>query len=548
MAEMVKRKKFLDGEVLDLSEQIALTSPTDTPLSTLILGRGAVVPAKDITVTWRERKLNEDKGTLKLEGAEAGEVITSTRGSLSNVCQIIEKVTQVSGTAQALNPLGIGNSFTAEVNDRLVETKRDMEWYFLNGTKTLEQDTTPRQMNGLLNLVNTENVIDATDTGLTEDLLLDALQKMWNHGAQGEYFTFVNATVKRLINKLANLTNEGVMVAYRGETGYSEAGATSATITKGTTEYPSGTKVQTMVEQPLFYTKVVPVKSSVSSSGRGKKYDKARFYISPTPKAGFKPVDGFLDDNGILQDKIYLSAFEGSIFDTSAGAYLKADEQVADFATDMLSSIAGAKPASGLTQNLTRANVRKLCTNRGKGWKSHNIFALTATQWLILVEYASMNAQSVIGQGVSTFTDDGSTKLRKQLLEANGGHTEADLQRELSRKSKLLDAYLDGILNKQEYQKKAEELDERIIQLKAETEKNKANSGDIAEIDKVLANIDEEVSRYVDGNEKLKVEYLLEHLEQVQIFPDKVIVIVPILSEGIVVEKTQYVSREKRSR
>ena len=140
------------------------------------------------------------------------------------------------------------------------------------------------------------------------------------------------------------------------------------------------------------------------------------------------------------------------------------------------------------------------------------------------------------------------TKLRKQLLEANGGHTEADLQRELSRKSKLLDAYLDGILNKQEYQKKAEELDERIIQLKAETEKNKANSGDIAEIDKVLANIDEEVSRYVDGNEKLKVEYLLEHLEQVQIFPDKVIVIVPILSEGIVVEKAQYVSREKRRR
>ena len=129
MAEMVKRKKFLDGEVLDLSEQIALTSPTDTPLSTLILGRGAVVPAKDITVTWRERKLNEDKGTLKLEGAEAGEVITSTRGSLSNVCQIIEKVTQVSGTAQALNPLGIGNSFTAEVNDRLVETKRDIPTY-----------------------------------------------------------------------------------------------------------------------------------------------------------------------------------------------------------------------------------------------------------------------------------------------------------------------------------------------------------------------------------------------------------------------------------
>lgn len=199
---MVKRKDFLANEVMDLRDEIALVSPTDTPLTTLLMGRGAVVPAKDITVTWRERKLNEDRGTLILEGAEAGTPIKSSRGSLSNICQIIEKVTQVSGTAQALNPAGIGNSFDAEIADRLLETKRDLEWYFLNGTKTEEADSTPRQMNGLINLVNSANVIDGT-AGLTEDLLLDALQKMWDHGAQGEYFTFVNASVKRLINRLA---------------------------------------------------------------------------------------------------------------------------------------------------------------------------------------------------------------------------------------------------------------------------------------------------------------------------------------------------------
>lgn len=199
---MVKRKDFLANEVMDLRDEITLVSPTDTPLTTLLMGRGAVVPAKDITVTWRERKLNEDRGTLILEGAEAGTPIKSSRGSLSNICQIIEKVTQVSGTAQALNPAGIGNSFDAEIADRLLETKRDLEWYFLNGTKTEEADSTPRQMNGLINLVNAGNVIDGT-AGLTEDLLLDALQKMWDHGAQGEYFTFVNASVKRLINRLA---------------------------------------------------------------------------------------------------------------------------------------------------------------------------------------------------------------------------------------------------------------------------------------------------------------------------------------------------------
>lgn len=198
---MVRRKDFLANEVVDLREEIALTSPTDTPLTTLLMGRGAIVPATDITVTWRERKLNETRGTLKLEGAEAGDPIKSNRSTLSNLCQIIEKVSQVSGTAQALNPKGIGKSFGAEIADRLIETKRDLEWYFLNGTLTAGDDTTPRQMNGLVNLVNSNNVVDATE-GLTETLMLDAMQKMWDHGSQGEYFTFVNAGTKRLINSL----------------------------------------------------------------------------------------------------------------------------------------------------------------------------------------------------------------------------------------------------------------------------------------------------------------------------------------------------------
>ena len=219
MADMLKRSDFLENEVVDLREEIALVSPTDTPLTTLLMGRGAVVPANDITVTWRERKLNEDRGTLKKEGAEAGTPIKSSRGSLSNVCQIIEKVTQVSGTAQALNPKGIGNSFDAEVNDRLIETKRDLEYYFLNGVKALETDDTPRQMNGLMNLVNSANVIDNTGKDFTEEVILDSLQAIWNAGAHGEYYTFVNASVKRMVN---NLAKNGVNVKVSVDQGLSQ--------------------------------------------------------------------------------------------------------------------------------------------------------------------------------------------------------------------------------------------------------------------------------------------------------------------------------------
>lgn len=209
---MVKRADFLANEVIDLREEIALTSPTDTPFTTMVMGRGAVVPATDITVTWRERQLNAERGTLIKEGAEAGTPIKSSRSSLSNLCQIIEKVTQVSGTARALNPKGIGDSFTAEVNDRLVELKRDLEFYYLSGTKAAESDSAPRQMNGIINLINSENSIDGT-SGLTETLLLDGLQKIWDHGAQGEYYTFVNAGIKRILNDLfKNGSNVRVMV------------------------------------------------------------------------------------------------------------------------------------------------------------------------------------------------------------------------------------------------------------------------------------------------------------------------------------------------
>lgn len=211
------------------------------------------------------------------------------------------------------------------------------------------------------------------------------------------------------------LADDGTVLAYRGETGYTEAGATTVEIKKtvdgAEKTYASGTKVQVMVEQPVFYVKAVPVSSKNATSGKGKQYTKGRIYISPTPKAGFTAPRAFYDNHGIVQDKIYLSAFEGCIYDTDAKKYLTADEQVADFATDMLSSIAGVKPASGLTQNLTRANVRKLCTNRGTGWESHSIFAMAVTEWLLMIEYASLDAQRKVGRGVCDFTDDGKTNM-----------------------------------------------------------------------------------------------------------------------------------------
>lgn len=219
---VVNTSQNLVGEVIDLSTEIALVTPTDTPLYTVLASRGKIVPAKDITVTWREKSLDASRGTV-IEGAEAGSAIKSSRSLISNLCQIMEKVTTVSGTERSLAVLGIGDMFNSEVQDRLIETKRDCEWYFLQGTKTSESGATPRQMGGLLNLVNSANVINLADGGrganagkLVENDFLDSLQSIWSAGSQGEYFCFVNAKGKRAINDLLKNSTSTRYVAEAG--------------------------------------------------------------------------------------------------------------------------------------------------------------------------------------------------------------------------------------------------------------------------------------------------------------------------------------------
>ena len=201
-----------------------------------------------------------------------------------------------------------------------------------------------------------------------------------------------------------NVTDGGVVVAYQGDTAFTTTGALTQAVEIDGVTYAVGTAVQVMVEQPKFYYKVVPLLTEIIDEGEEHGYylRKARYYVSDTKKAGFKLHPAF-KRNGNENDFIYLSAFEGSVYDVSASAYILDDAQTTDFTVstgDKLSSIANAKPASGLTQNLTRANTRKLAQNRGTGWEQAYMLTASASQLLMLVEYASFNMQSKIGNGV----------------------------------------------------------------------------------------------------------------------------------------------------
>lgn len=309
----------------------------------------------------------------------------------------------------------------------------------------------------------------------------------------GAAFNEINAFGGR---KRCIITDDGDVLAYHGESAYTETGSLIQAVTVGGVTHAVGTKVQVMVEQPKFYYKVVPLaldktdfkeintiavtggatssgnliisldgvnftvpvasgddvtavatkirnavytgwvtggsgtsvtftcnvtgkkitatvtaeltgvtttvtKTQPGYKGKGHHMRKARYYVSDTPRTGFKLHPAFVSNN-VKKNFIYLSAYEASLYDVSASAYILDDAQVADFTVttgDKMCSIANAKPASGNLQDLTRAKTRILAQNRGTGWQQAYAATISASQLLMLIEYASFNMQSKIGNG-----------------------------------------------------------------------------------------------------------------------------------------------------
>ena len=203
--------------------------------------------------------------------------------------------------------------------------------------------------------------------------------------------------------KRCNVADDGTIVAYHGDPEYKEDGSMG----------------QVMVYQPKFYYLVCPVVyDPIKSTGLGYHLRKANYYVSSKPRAGFRLHPAFYDENGNEIDYILMGAFEGSIYDTSAQAYLLQDEQVADFTAstgDKFSSIAGSKPSSGKTQSLTRPNIEQLAKNRGAGWHLDNIKIASMNQLLMIIEMGQMELQGAIGKGVTEVNDTPNTENNSVL-------------------------------------------------------------------------------------------------------------------------------------
>lgn len=183
-----------------------------------------------------------------------------------------------------------------------------------------------------------------------------------------------------------NVADDGTITAFYGDDNYKEDGSNG----------------QVMVYQPKFYYRRDVVYKEESANGDIIR--KERLTLSPVAINGFAIHPLFKSGDQEL-DYVLLSAYEGSVFDTSANSYITNDSNTVSVSEDKLSSIANVKPLSGTNKTIRLSDLRTLATNRGAGWQITNMEFESAEQMLMIAEYGALNMQTAIGQGVVNITN-----------------------------------------------------------------------------------------------------------------------------------------------
>lgn len=176
-------------------------TPTDTPFLSAIGGLTGGRAADATLFQWQSYDLRDaDDARQRLEGANAPTAEARVRANVFNVVEIHQEAVEVSYTKQAAygqynttgssHPGSIGitgsNPVTDEmawqVQQHLKQIARDVEKSFITGTfNNPATNASARRTRGILEAIIT-NVVAASGATLTEDMVLDLMQAIWQAG------------------------------------------------------------------------------------------------------------------------------------------------------------------------------------------------------------------------------------------------------------------------------------------------------------------------------------------------------------------------------
>lgn len=230
-------------------------------------------------------------------------------------------------------------------------------------------------MNSLVDFLISEGYYDTRDT-LGIEIDFENKTVVYNENSFEEIDPSLAAVFNR---RRCNVSDSGIITAWYGDSNYKDDGSNG----------------QVMVYQPKFYYKRASVKSAPLTTGEVSR--KELLIISAVQRDGFRLHPLFENTS---TDYVLISAYEGGLWDASAGAYNVAADATIDFNADKLSSVAGVKPVTGTTTGFNAETAEKLAQNRGAGWHITTMAAESALQMLLMTEFCTLNAQTAIEQGI----------------------------------------------------------------------------------------------------------------------------------------------------
>ena len=195
----MKKTSTNNLEYLDISPMINALQIPNTPFLSWLLGAGKTNAATSTEIKWREYNINDDDSSGQLEGGKFTDA-ESGRVWFNNFTEIFRKSTSVSGTLDAINVDGVGNELTNQVSQRALEMKIDLNRQLLTGVKADENGTNGRRTNGVMNLINSENVIEtASATAVTRKDVDKMFKIMYDKGYMGEKLCLVSSDMLDLM-------------------------------------------------------------------------------------------------------------------------------------------------------------------------------------------------------------------------------------------------------------------------------------------------------------------------------------------------------------
>lgn len=190
---------FRPNQVVKIGEELILVTAVTTGSKTLTVTRGyAGTAAEDISDGAKiEVQFVEGK-----EGADARESRYKPRTRVSNFTQIFDETVSISGTAAEVSLYGIDDLYEYEKQKKQLELALQLEKAVINGIKYESSDGLIRQMGGVRQFIKT-NVVNGSGSPLTDDMLNDAMQKIYEKGGfadGGVFIIMVGAKQKRAIS------------------------------------------------------------------------------------------------------------------------------------------------------------------------------------------------------------------------------------------------------------------------------------------------------------------------------------------------------------